>query len=143
VVEECSLGREMVREREGTGAHQRRREEHHHRSTAAGEEEVAREESGVEIAGEGRHRQRAREEGSLWLGFGLETFFLKRNMGAPDSLQCLSSAHRIAHSSCPVNHQTVHRKMGSTRAAAGAPYIAQWSVRCTPDCPVTPDRGKF
>jgi hypothetical protein len=28
-----------------------------------------------EIAGEGRHRQRAREEGSLWLGFGLEAFF--------------------------------------------------------------------
>jgi hypothetical protein len=44
VVEECSLGREMVREREGTGAHQRRREEHH-RSTATGEEEVAGEES--------------------------------------------------------------------------------------------------
>jgi hypothetical protein len=27
--------------------------------------------------------------------------FLKRDMGAPDSLQCLSGAHRTAHSSCP------------------------------------------
>ena len=75
MVEECSLGKEMVREREGTGVHQRRREEHHHRSTAAGEEEAAGEASEVEITGEGRHRQRAREEGSLWLGFGLEAFF--------------------------------------------------------------------
>jgi hypothetical protein len=75
VVEECSLGTEMVREREDTGAHQRRREEHHHRSTAAGEEEVAGEESGVEITDKGIHRQRAREEGSLWLGCGLEALF--------------------------------------------------------------------
>jgi hypothetical protein len=29
------------------------------------------------------------------------------------------------------------------RAAAGAPDIAQCSVRCTPDCPVSPDRGKI
>jgi hypothetical protein len=36
--------------------------------------------------------------------------FLKRDMGAPDSLQCLSGAHRTAHSSCPVNHRTAHRK---------------------------------
>jgi hypothetical protein len=34
---------------------------------------------------------------SLWLGCGLEAFFLKRDMGAPDSLQCLYSAHRTAH----------------------------------------------
>jgi hypothetical protein len=37
--------------------------------------------------------------------------FLKRDMGAPDSLQCLSGAHRTAHSSCPVNHRTAHRKI--------------------------------
>jgi hypothetical protein len=43
---------------------------------------------------------------------GLEAFFLKRDMGAPDSLQCLSGAHRTAHSSCPVNHRTEHRKKG-------------------------------
>jgi hypothetical protein len=36
--------------------------------------------------------------------------FLKRAMGAPDSLQCLSGAHQTAHSSCPVNHRTAHRK---------------------------------
>jgi hypothetical protein len=38
--------------------------------------------------------------------------FLKRDMGAPDSLQCLSGAHRTAHSSCPVNHRTAHRRIG-------------------------------
>jgi hypothetical protein len=37
-------------------------------------------------------------------------FFLKTSMGAPDSLQCLSGAHRTAHSSCPVNHRTAHRR---------------------------------
>jgi hypothetical protein len=37
--------------------------------------------------------------------------FLKRDMGAPDSLQCLSGAHRTAHSSCSVNHRTAHRKI--------------------------------
>jgi hypothetical protein len=36
--------------------------------------------------------------------------FLKRDMGTPDSLQWLSGAHRTAHSSCPVNHRTAHRK---------------------------------
>jgi hypothetical protein len=69
--------------------------------------------------------------------------FLKREMGTPDSLQWLSDAHRTAHSSCPVNHRTAHRKRGFLRAAAGAPDIAQCSVRCTPDCPVSPDRGEF
>jgi hypothetical protein len=74
---------------------------------------------------------------------GLEAVFLKREMGTPDSLQCLSGAHRTAHSSCPVNHRTAHRKRGILRVAAGAPDIAQCSVRCTPDCPVSPDRGEF
>jgi hypothetical protein len=69
--------------------------------------------------------------------------FLKRDMGAPDSLQCLSGAHRTAHSSCPVNHRTAHKRMEIKRAAAGAPDIAQCSVRCTPDCPVSLDRGKI
>jgi hypothetical protein len=76
------------------------------------------------VAGEGRspagkrespERRIARETESaggrsLWLGLGLEAFFFKRDMGAPDSLQCLSGAHRTAHSSCPVNHRTAHRK---------------------------------
>jgi hypothetical protein len=47
---------------------------------------------------------------SLWLGRA-GGLFLKRDMDAPDSLQCLFGAHRTAHSSCPVNHRTAHRKM--------------------------------
>ena len=46
---------------------------------------------------------------SPWLGRA-GGGFLKREMGTPDSLQCLSGAHRTAHSSCPVNHRTAHRK---------------------------------
>jgi hypothetical protein len=101
------------------------------------------------IAGEGRDRRRAErdreqrgtEKPLARLRAGGD--FLKRDMGAPDSLQCLSGAHRTAHSSCPVNHRTTHRKMDFERAAAGAPDSAQCSVRCTPDCPVSPDRGKI
>jgi hypothetical protein len=51
----------------------------------------------------GRSRQRQRGNGrwqgerlSLWLGRAGGLFF-KRDMGAPDSLQCLSGAHRTAH----------------------------------------------
>jgi hypothetical protein len=69
--------------------------------------------------------------------------FLKRDMGAPDSLQCLSGAHQIAHSSCPVNHRIAHRKGSSCARAADAPDSAQCSVRCTPDCSVSPDRRKI
>jgi hypothetical protein len=63
----------------------------------------------------GSDRQRPRAESTegeegLWLGRGLEANFLKRDMGAPDSLQCLSGAHRTAHSSCLVNHRTTHRR---------------------------------
>jgi hypothetical protein len=82
------------------------------------------------IARRAEKRQRTKEWPLAQLG--LEVNFLKRDMGAPDSLQCLSSAHR-----------TAHRKMGSARAAVGAPDIAKCSVRCTPDCPMTLDRGKF
>jgi hypothetical protein len=102
---------------------------------------------------EGRRRggQTAREQKEpenregVWrlAQLGLEADFLKRDMGAPDSLQCMSGAHWTVHSSCPVNHQTAHRKIRSARAAAGAPDIAQCSVSCTPDCPVILDRGKF
>jgi hypothetical protein len=100
------------------------------------------------VDGEGTaraQRQKLRTEQKL-PGLGREQgkgFFKKPNMGAPDSVQCLSGAHRTAHSSCPVNHRTAHRKMEFQRAAAGAPDIAQCSVRCTPDCPVSPDRGKI
>jgi hypothetical protein len=94
-----------------------------------------------------RQRQRWRQSAQpgkecLWPGRA-GGLFLKREMGAPDNLQCLSGAHRTAHSSCPVNHRTAHREIGFLRAAAGAPDIAQCSVRCTPDCPVSPDRGEF
>jgi hypothetical protein len=94
------------------------------------------------IARGAEERQRTENERPL-AQLGLEADFLKHDMGAPDSLQCLSGAHRTAHSSCPVNHRTAHRKKDLKRAAAGAPDSAQCSVRCTPDCPVSPDRGKF
>jgi hypothetical protein len=50
-------------------------------------------------------------------------FFLKRVMGAPDSLQCLSGAHRTAHSSYAqekeiLRARTVHRTVHS--AVSGA-----------------------
>jgi hypothetical protein len=67
---------------------------------AGGEREMP--ETETESAGGGRTE-------SLWLGRA-GGLFLKRDMGAPDSLQCLSGAHRTAHSSCPVNHRTAHRK---------------------------------
>jgi hypothetical protein len=80
-----------------------------------------------------RAEKRQRKEKKWHLAqLGLEADFLKRDMGASDSLQCLSGAHR-----------TAHRKMEFEHAAAGAPDIAQCSVRCTPDCPVTPNRGKI
>jgi hypothetical protein len=94
------------------------------------------------IARGAEERQRTENERPL-AQLELEADFLKHDMGAPDSLPCLSGAHRTAHSSCPVNHRTTHRRMEFKRAAAGAPDIAQCSVRCTPDCPVSPDRGKI
>jgi hypothetical protein len=120
---------------------------------------------GAQVAGDGGRRRwrppESRGDGGRWesprtektersqgkMASGLARaggcFFLKRDMGTPDSLQCLSGAHRTAHSRCPVNHRTAHRKRGTSRAAAGAPDIAQCSVRCTPDCLVSPDRGEF
>jgi hypothetical protein len=88
----------------------------HRRGKDHGEHQVA----GETPVGEDRRRwgriARDREEG----GAGRESvplarlraggLFLKRDMGAPDSIQCLSGAHRTAHSSCPVNHRTAHRK---------------------------------
>jgi hypothetical protein len=85
-----------------------------------------------------KHRKKMSGSGSGW-----ERFFLKCFMCAPDSLQCLSGAHRTAHSSCPVNRRTAHTGKGDMCAPTGAPNNAQCSVRCTPDCPVTPGRGDF
>jgi hypothetical protein len=59
---------------------------------------------------ENREQRAQREKRTSSLVSGWRPFFLKRDMGAPDSLQCLSGAHRIAHSSCPVNHRTAHRR---------------------------------
>jgi hypothetical protein len=67
----------------------------------AGERELPEKQRGRLAAGEDEPLARLRAGG----------LFLKRDMGAPDSLQCLSSAHQTAHSSCPVNHRTAHRKM--------------------------------
>jgi hypothetical protein len=43
-----------------------------------------------------REQRELAEKLSLWLGRA-GGVFLKRDMGAPDSLQCLSGAHRTAH----------------------------------------------
>jgi hypothetical protein len=138
--------REELREERGRAAH--RGEE---RKGTRSPEMVAA--GGWEFAGGGGvSRQRQRELRAGRQGEEITSLarlgravggFLKREMGTPDSLQWLSGAHRTAHSSCPVNHRTAHRKRGILRAAAGAPDIAQCSVRCTPDCPVSPDRGEF
>jgi hypothetical protein len=110
-----------------------------HRRIAAGKEGRRR---GEVTKGAERSREKERS-GGLWLDGRAGGLFLKRVMGAPDSLQCLSGAHRTAHSSCSVNHRTAHRKRNSCARAAGAPDSARCSVRCTPDCPASPDRGKF
>jgi hypothetical protein len=77
---------------------------------------------------------------SLASGSGRENFFLKTDYGCTGSLQWLSGAHRIAYGSCPVNHRIAHRKEES---CARDRCIGQCSVRCTPNCPVSPDRGNF
>jgi hypothetical protein len=50
-----------------------------------------------ESPGKLRERETERRKDGLWLGLGLEAIFLKRDIGAPDSLQYLSGAHRTAH----------------------------------------------
>jgi hypothetical protein len=101
------------------------------RRLVAGRSPPAREIIGEVIGSlEGRELESTEGNESLWLGFGLEAFFLKRNMGAPDSLQCLSGAHWTTHSSCLVNHRTAHRRRRSCSRAAGAPDS------CTVQCPV-------
>jgi hypothetical protein len=132
-----SLGFEQREKREEEGCSLRlltreKRAEHQleqgHRSTATGEGKVA---GGEESPGTEKSSGERQRKGSLPRAQARKGF-LKTVMGAPDSLQCLYGAHR-----------TSHRRRGSARVAAGAPDIAQCSVRCTPDCPVSPDRGKF
>jgi hypothetical protein len=94
---------------EGTAAHQREKG----RAGTVSPEDRRR---GGEIAGEGgnrlrpRGRQRTERKECLASGARGKSFFKKPDMGAPNSLQCLSGAHRTAHSSCPVNHRTMHRR---------------------------------
>jgi hypothetical protein len=103
---------------------ERKREESGEQLTEGGKESTRHTIAGAgwspvgEIAGDGeqtpeteRKQAQQGERLSLWLGRA-GGLFLKRDMGAPDSLQCLSGAHRTAHSSCPVNHRTAHRKIG-------------------------------
>jgi hypothetical protein len=126
------------REEEGRHKHWRSPEHGGRRWKVAGERE-----RGVEIVGEiseSRLTERSAERECLASGSGVGFFLKKPIMGAPDSLQCLSGAHRTAHSSCPMNHRTAHRRRGFCARAAGAPDSAQCNVQCTPDCPVTPDR---
>jgi hypothetical protein len=146
---------EKEREKEMQGgsraAHQRKEE------TTLGCRRIAAEEGrspAREETAKDRERQWPERGNRAWSRARAGKDFLKTEYGrtgqstvpvrcTPDSLQCLSGAHWTAHSSCPVNHRTAHRKKNFERAAAGAPDIAQCSVRCTPDCPVSPDRGKF
>jgi hypothetical protein len=58
-----------------------------------------------------------------------ERGFFKNALWVHRTIQCLFGAHRIAHSSCPVNHQIAHRRKGDLRAPAGALNSAQCSVR--------------
>jgi hypothetical protein len=112
-VHTAGIDREKERERESRGSSPEREGEMHEvavESVVAGEGEGRRR--------RGRKRQRQREEAGRGEEVSLgsaraEKSFLKKkpSMGAPDSLQCLSGAHRTAHSSCPVNHRTAHRKM--------------------------------
>jgi hypothetical protein len=128
-------GRELLTEGKGTGEVAGARRGWSPPVEIAGGGEIA--------AGQRRRQSAARKRMPLARLGRAGGGFLKREMGTPDSLQCLSGAHRTAHSSCPVNHRTAHRKKAVERAAAGAPDIAQCSVWCTPDCPVSPDRGEF
>ena len=103
------------------------------REFAGGERRIARE-------------QRARVERkklSQATGSGREGFF-KNGVWA----------HRTVYSACPVHtgQRTVAvwwttgqrtGERGTGARVAGAPDSAQCSVRCTPDCPVSPDRGNF
>jgi hypothetical protein len=73
---------------------------------------------GGEVVGEGwrspeteRERQRTERSGCRPRAREGKVFLKKPDMGAPDSLQCLSGAHRTAHSNCPVNHRTAHRRI--------------------------------
>jgi hypothetical protein len=76
-----------------------------------------------------REQRELAKEMSASGSVGLGAVFLKREMGTPDSLQCLSGAHRTAHSSCPVNHRTAHRRIGLARGC-------RCTGHCTVQCPV-------
>jgi hypothetical protein len=111
-VHTAGIDREKERERESRGSSPEREGEKHEvvvESVVAGEGEGRRR--------RGRKRQRQREEAgrgeevSLGSARAEKSFFKKPSMGAPNSIQCLSGAHRTAHSSCPVNHRTARRKM--------------------------------
>jgi hypothetical protein len=108
---------------------------------AAGERRVAADEGEPLEETESQNRE---ERNKAWpRARAGESFFKKPIMGAPDTLQCMSGAHQTAHNSCSVNHRTSHRKKEFCTRATGAPDSAQCSVRCTQDCPVSPDRGNF
>jgi hypothetical protein len=110
----CILVREQERKGEERGEQLTERGgENERRHRVAGESPPVRGDRREE-----RNRQEQRAVGGwlgnergLWLGRAGGRF-LKREMGTPDSLQCMSGAHRTAHSSCPVNHRTAHRRIG-------------------------------
>jgi hypothetical protein len=117
--------KQRERERRGRAAHQRGGQAQALEVAGEGRSPPAR-----EITEEGAKPPGSREEPEREAVWPLARarargLFLKRDMGAPDSLQCLSGAHRTAHSSCLVKHRTAHRRRSS--CARG---------RCTGQCTV-------
>jgi hypothetical protein len=82
---------------------------------------------------ESRQTDSRTEKKFLASGAGRGKDFLKTGYG------------RTGQSTVPVRctPDSAQEKMRSARAAVGAPDIAQCIVLCTPDCPVSPDRGKI
>jgi hypothetical protein len=106
-VGECSQSREIERKKGKTkegGAHREEEAEEpkQERVTGARRRRSPPVSRGGVIARESESREhRGRREPLARSRAG--GVFLKRDMGAPDSLQCLSGAHRTAHSGCPVH----------------------------------------
>jgi hypothetical protein len=135
----CSELREQ-REGRSWGAHQRGERDHDQEHLAWEKQpEVTGGEGQWEIAWQTNKWAEWNEPAS---GLGREEFF-KNGLWAHQTVYSTSSVH--------TGQRTVVVHEPSDRAAqkqicarpAGASDIAQCSVQCTSDCPVSPDRGNF
>jgi hypothetical protein len=100
--------------------------------------------AGEEIAGEGwspAREETARDRERQWPERGNRAW--PRARAGERFFKNRIWAHRTVYSACPVHTGQRTGERGSGALAAGAPDSAQCSVRCTPDCPVSPDRGKI